>query len=229
MFLTKDNRMKWKLLAVGTVVTLLTVLAGVFWFDYPLYLFMRGFDCSLWGIFDIIFDAKVWIIVSGVVLLVFYIKKAIKSKPNIRNSKHYINLWAICRDFIEKTKHSYAFFIFCSVLSASLFAKVLKIIIGRARPIFFEALDMVGFFPGTFDWAFNSMPSGHSTATFAGLVMFGMLVPRVKWFTWTLAIIVGASRVCYGAHWPTDVILGAFIGMVTADLVKWYIKKHISE
>lgn len=229
MFLTKDNCMKWKLLAVGAIVTLMIVVLGVLWFDYPIYLFLRNFDCRLWSVFDYVFDAKVWIITSGVILLVFYIKKSIESKPNIRNSRHYINLWAICRDFIDKTKHSYALFIFCSVLSASLIAKVLKIIIGRARPIFFEALDMIGFYPGNFDWAFNSMPSGHSTATFAGLVMFGMLVPRVKWFTWSLAIVVGLSRVCIGAHWPTDVIFGAFIGMAMADLVKWYIKKHISE
>lgn len=229
MFLTKDNNIKWKLMAFGGVFTLLVVLVGVFWFDYPVYLFLRQFDCPFWRFIDIVFDAKVWIILSGMVLLIFYVKKAIETKPCIRNSRHYINLWAILTDFIQKTKNSYAFYVFFSVLSASIIAKVLKIVIGRARPIFFEALDMIGFFPFTNDWAFNSMPSGHSVATFAGLVSLGMLMPRVKWFTWTLAIVVGASRVCYGAHWATDVILGAFIGMVMADLVKWYVKKRIAE
>ncbi len=91
---------------------------------------------------------------------------------------------------------------------------------GRARPIFFEALGQTGFYPINFDWAFNSMPSGHTAASFAGLVMLGMLFPKIKPATWTIAIIIGASRVCYGAHWPTDVILGAFIGMVSADIIK---------
>lgn len=111
-------------------------------------------------------------------------------------------------------------------MSASLIAQVLKVIIGRARPIFYEALNMTGFFPFTADWAFNSMPSGHTTASFAGLVMLGLLAPKIKWFTWTLAVIIGVSRVCCGAHWPTDVILGAFIGMVVADFVKHILKKH---
>lgn len=128
--------------------------------------------------------------------------------------------------FLLKTKNSYAFFIFCSVLSASIVAKILKVVIGRARPIFYEALGMTGFYPFHNDWAFNSMPSGHTVASFAGLVMLGMLAPRIKPFTWSLAILIGMSRVAIGAHWPTDVIFGAFIGMVMADLVKWWLKRR---
>ena len=79
---------------------------------------------------------------------------------------------------------------------------------------------MTGFFPPSLDWAFNSMPSGHTTICFAGLVMVGMLAPKYKALTWTLAIVIGLSRVAIGAHWPSDVILGAFIGMAIADIVK---------
>lgn len=224
MFLTKDNKIKWNLLAWGTGITVLIVLAGIFWFDKPLYLFMRNFDMGLWGYFDIIFDAKMWLIASAVVMLFFYIKKALKEKPVFKNEKHRFSLVVFFKDALHKVRNSYAFYVFVSVLTASILGKVLKIIIGRARPIFYEALDMTGFFPFSTEWAFNSMPSGHTIASFAGLVMLGLLAPKVKWFTWTLAIIIGASRVFYGAHWPTDVILGAFIGMAMADLVKAALK-----
>ena len=84
---------------------------------------------------------------------------------------------------------------------------------------------MTGFFPPSLDWAFNSMPSGHTAVSFAGLVMVGMLAPKYKVLTWTLAVVIGVSRVAVGAHWPSDVILGAFIGMVIADIVKWKLLK----
>ncbi len=229
MFLAENNKIKWNLLGVATVVVAVAVALGIAWFDKPLYLFMRNFDCAVWGWFDKIFDAKMWIAASFVLLCMFYGKKTVESKPCFKNSQNRFSIFVFFRDFIVKTKNSYAFFVFCSVLSASILAKGLKIMIGRARPIFFEALDMTGFFPWSNEWAFNSMPSGHTVATFAGLVMLGMLAPRIKWFTWTLAIVVGASRVAYGAHWPTDVLLGAFIGMVMADFVKALLKRWQSK
>lgn len=226
MFLTKDNKIKWKWLGYGAVITLVLVFAGIFWFDKPLYLFMRNFDAPVWRLFDLLFGAKIWLIVSAVVLLFFYIKKSLKVRPKIKNENNKFSLAVFVKDAFLKVHNSYAFYVFCSVLAASVVGKILKILIGRARPIFYEALDMTGFFPLSTEWAFNSMPSGHTFASFAGLVMIGLLAPKVKWFTWSLAIIIGASRVFYGAHWPTDVIMGAFIGMAMADLVKAALKSR---
>ncbi len=226
MFLTKDNKIKWNWIACAAVITALMVVVGIAGVDKPLYLFLRQFDFKIWHLFDRLFDAKVWIIVSFVVLLVFYIKKSIKQKPRYRNHKNQPSFMAFCNDAFDKTRNSYAFFVLCSVLAASVVGKVLKIVIGRMRPVFFEALDKTGFVPFSTDWAFNSMPSGHTFASFAGLVMLGLLAPKIKWFTWTLAIIIGLSRICVGAHWPSDVIFGAFIGMVAADLVKAGLKRY---
>lgn len=229
MFLTTDNKIKWNLLAGASIGTAVLIIFGVLWFDKPLYLFLRNFDFSLWHIFNLIFDAKIWIIVSLIILLVFYIKKIIKSKPIFKNKQNQFSISVFVKDFINKTRNSYAFFVLSSVIAASIVGKILKIIIGRMRPVFFEALDKTGFLPFSTDWAFNSMPSGHTFASFAGLVMLGLLAPKIKWFTWTLAIMIGLSRVCVGAHWPSDVIFGAFIGMVAADFIKAWLKHYGAE
>lgn len=219
MFLSRENKIKWKLLGIATIFVLALTVCGILWLDAPIFLWVRNFDCAAWGVMGKIFAAKIWLIASAILVGAVYIKNAVKSKIKYKNATNRFSLGVFLRDFIVKTKNSYVFFIFCSVLSASVFTGLLKVVIGRARPVFFEALGITGFYPFSFEWAFNSMPSGHATASFAGLVALGMLVPRAKPVTWTLAIIIGASRVAYGAHWPSDVLLGAFIGMVAADFV----------
>lgn len=226
MFLTADNEIKWRKMAMAAVVTSVLVALGIAWFDKPVFLFLREFDCALWRLMDVIFDAKVWIFGALVAVLVFCVKKCVKTDCSFLKCVNRVNFKEFLRNFLVNIKGNNAFLIFCSVLGAGIIAKILKIFIGRARPIFFEALDMTGFFPPSWEWAFNSMPSGHTTVSFAGLVMIGMLAPKYKVLTWTLAIIIGLSRIAVGAHWPSDVILGAFIGMAFADIVKGNLLKN---
>ena len=216
MFLTKDNRIKWWSLAIGTLVTFALVVCGMLWFDIPVFNFLRRFNCGFFDVLGDVFTVKNWLILSFLVMLVFYVKKSLDIRPRIGIT-----------DFLDKVKNSYAFYVFCSVLCAGIVGGVLKLIIGRGRPIFYEALNMTGFVHFSTEWAFNSMPSGHTFASFAGLVVIGLLAPRVRWFTWGLATVIGISRVCVGAHRPSDVILGAFIGMVAADVVKSVLARHI--
>ena len=221
MFLTSDNKLKTKSLAWGSVITALLIMGGMVWFDKPLFVLLRKLDCGLWRIFDYVFDAKIWLALTAILLLVVYIKKSLDLGVKYKNTNSKFSISVLFKDFMGKVRTNYAFLIFSSVLSAGVIAKIIKICVGRFRPVFFEAFGMTGFRPFSLEWAFNSMPSGHTTATFAGLIMAGMLSPKIKPVTWTLAIIVGLSRVAAGAHWPTDVILGAFIGMVAADVVKY--------
>ena len=220
MFLGKDNSIKWKKMGVAALITGALVAMGVAWFDEPLLLAIRQLDCKLWKIFDAVFAAKVWLVASVVAAAVFCMKKCATTDCSFMDLRGKRNLWVFVKNFFDKTRTNTAFLIFYSVLFASAVVGILKVVIGRARPIFYEALDITGFFPPSFDWAFNSMPSGHTAVSFAGLVMIGLLAPRYKVLTWGLAITVGFSRIAVGAHWPSDVIFGAFIGMVIADLVK---------
>lgn len=223
MFIRKDNTLKWKWILFGALITALLVLACVFGGDKILYSWIHNPKCNPWtfgdGIFCAIaaiigkiFSTKMWLAVSIISVLVFFVYKAITNENDFRFA-------------FVKIKNSYAFYVLCSVVLAVMTTGLLKVLIGRSRPIIYEALNATFFVPGTFESVFNSMPSGHTAASFAGLVMLGMLTPRIKWATWTLAILIGVSRVYIGAHWVGDVILGAFVGMLCADIVKSVLKK----
>jgi membrane-associated phospholipid phosphatase len=63
-----------------------------------------------------------------------------------------------------------------------------------------------------------SFPSGHTAAAFAFANAAGRVMPLSSVPLHTLAAVVGYSRVHTGVHYPGDVIAGAVIGAVIADL-----------
>ncbi len=79
--------------------------------------------------------------------------------------------------------------------------------------------------------ALQSFPSGHS-ATAAGLcVGLCFLYPHARWYFLLVAALACFQRVAFRMHFPSDVFLGAALGMATAtflltygrlpELVKW--------
>ena len=221
MFIRKDNTLKWKWIGFGALVTLALVLLGVFALDEPLFGLINNPACNtdlpdmsnnmclVALAFGKIFSWKVWLAFSVFAVAAFFVYKAVTNEYDFRFA-------------FVKIKNSYFFYVLMSLVLACGVVAIAKFIIGRARPIFAEP-DLFNMFSCSNE--FNSMPSGHTAVSFAGLVMLGMLFPRVKWLTWSLAIIIALSRVYVGAHWPTDVIFGAFVGMICADFAKAILKK----
>ena len=73
----------------------------------------------------------------------------------------------------------------------------------------------------------RSFPSGHATAVFALAAALAMRWPRF-WSLWfSMAALVGVSRVALGVHWPSDVIAGAIVGSGTVFCFAWMQGKRI--
>ncbi len=103
-----------------------------------------------------------------------------------------------------------------TIILAALALNISKSIVDAARPfaVLGDAVSVVG--P---ELKSHSTPSGHSGTVFLlaglGLIYLGK---RGATIAATIAILTGISRVAVGAHWPADVVLGAWIGLLCSAL-----------
>ncbi len=59
----------------------------------------------------------------------------------------------------------------------------------------------------------QSFPSGHSAAAVALALSLALLFPRGRWVFLTLAGLACLQRIVFDAHWPSDVLAGATVGI----------------
>jgi len=62
----------------------------------------------------------------------------------------------------------------------------------------------------------NSFPSGHAAMASGLAAALSWKYPRATWLFATLAVAAAAQRVATSAHYPSDVLLGAALGLVGA-------------
>jgi len=101
-------------------------------------------------------------------------------------------------------------------LRAGLAVNVLKLVVSRPRPTEDPAKC------GKYGWGLShcgSFPSGHSATAFSVAHVLAHRYPEHKGLFYTLALLAAWSRVEVQAHWPSDVVAGALIGLLAADSV----------
>jgi membrane-associated phospholipid phosphatase len=109
----------------------------------------------------------------------------------------------------------------------------LKWCIGRIRPFHgVPPFQLHPFGKGLLDAeAGFSFPSGDASLAFAMAASLTIVAPKWRALWWTLAVIVGLERIAENAHYPSDIVAGAALGVAVAHLAKkfvyaWEKKSH---
>lgn len=99
----------------------------------------------------------------------------------------------------------------------------IKFLAKRVRP--YDLLEGLN----TFDIIMRdySFPSGHTAAAFSLAIMVGAYYPGWFLFMMVFAVLIGISRMYLAVHFPTDVLVGAIVGMVITAFSKAVISPHI--
>jgi len=118
--------------------------------------------------------------------------------------------------FFRKDKKLF-FELAAGLLLAGIISGGLKIAVNRPRP--FDALANVHLLDPKPD---PSFPSNHSANAFLGAGIFYKNLKKFKIFFYVLAVLVVFSRIYVGAHYPSDVIAGAFLGWLSFWIVSKY-------
>jgi undecaprenyl-diphosphatase len=102
-----------------------------------------------------------------------------------------------------------------ALVISHIIVQTIKRTVGRPRPS--RATDCLTLVnePDKF-----SFPSGHSAAAMSVAIAYAMAFPAFAPVLIPLALLVGASRVFLGVHYPGDVLIGQLIAAATAVLLR---------
>jgi len=119
-------------------------------------------------------------------------------------------------------------YIFVAVLCASLVTEGLKYAIGRGRPFVGGKANAFNFVPFAGTEAYFSLPSAHAVTAFALAFAVGAVWPRTRSIMFAYAVLIAATRLALLAHHPSDVVVGAVIGILASMAIRcWFAVRRL--
>jgi lipid A 4'-phosphatase len=195
-------------LGAAAVATAALVVVSIESVDRPLALFLHTRDADLHGLFGLIGrlgEAWGW-------LLLFALAFA---------GLHWGGELPRLRPVAQPMRALSALpaFLFASIATSGLIVDAMKIGFGRLRPKLLFRSDLYGF--TWLGWRPDhwSFPSGHTATIVALFSALWWLWPQHLLFYILAAAIVAGSRVVVGAHYPSDVMAGALVALLSTRYV----------
>lgn len=115
-----------------------------------------------------------------------------------------------------------------SVLLSGAISTAIKVIVHRPRPFVDPASlgDGITLNEAVFHNYLQSFPSGHTATAFALAMALSLLYRNGKPLFFLFAGLVGLQRVLSQNHFPSDVIAGALIGVTSANVVLYLMRRR---
>lgn len=192
-------------LLAGLLGTVLSVALAMALADRPVARFFHDGDARVHAVFAVITKFGLsdgYLIVSSLLFVGLRIAAA-RTRDAARATRLLLNAYR-------------AIFIFVVVAASGIITDVVKVICGRARPKLLFLDNVYGFTWGATQADYWSFPSGHATTAAALATALFLLWPRGLPLYVVAALLVMASRIVLDAHYTSDVIAGAAIGVATA-------------
>lgn len=191
---------------VAASLTFVLYLLGYFWFDIPIDTWIyQHLTHTPWQQISRelgrLLDPKYFLTLS-VLMLIATLFQPLKSCLHVR-------IWAL------------------GLFISLVICLFLKYTLARYRPELFFSEHWYGFHGFSMKKSFNSTPSGHATALFASFYGLAKLYRRA-WLTLlclALATLISITRVLALDHFPSDVIFGAFLGMIAVTWINYLYKQ----
>ncbi|MFE0653707.1 phosphatase PAP2 family protein [Streptomyces sp. NPDC059534] len=101
-------------------------------------------------------------------------------------------------------------------------SSLLKPVVREARPCRSLRVTVLETCPAPGDWSF---PSNHATLAAAAAVALLFVSRRLGAAALVAAVLMAASRVWVGAHYPHDAVVGFLVGAVVALLATWTVHR----
>jgi undecaprenyl-diphosphatase len=131
-------------------------------------------------------------------------------------------LLCIIGKFVNQKLYESGKVLFISLISAGIVAQIIKHLIGRARPRLTDNLVLIG---PSIKGGYDSFPSGHTTLAFCFAYILSRYYPRYRFIFYGFAVSIGFERIEDTAHFPSDVLMGAVVGILVGKAVSAFISK----
>jgi membrane-associated phospholipid phosphatase len=139
-------------------------------------------------------------------------------------------LWLMTATYssLVATASDYALALLASFVVGSVVLHVLKIFLGRRRPRDDVEHGLYGFRYFTWQLQYDSFPSGHAMTIFSVAVLASIIVPMLSPLWFAIALTLALTRAMLIAHFLSDVLIGAAIGIVATRETLVYVFPHLA-